>query len=63
MQPIAPDAVDRPVKMRDHPAQQRPAGNVGRSTVGITRRMDPPEPVQVLIDWAVLGARLPRTGW
>ena len=46
-----------------HLLRSIPTGNVGRSTVGITRRMEPPEPVQVLIDWAVLGTRIPGTGW
>ena len=36
-----------------------PLGNVGRSTVGVTRVMDPPEAVQRLIDWAILAVRLP----
>jgi len=40
-----------------------PEGNIGRATVGVTRRMAPPEPVQVLIDWAVLGTRIPGTRW
>ena len=37
-----------------------PEGNIGRATVGVLRRMEPPESVQVLIDWAVLGVRIPR---
>lgn len=37
-----------------------PFGNIGRSTVGVTQRMDPPEPVQRLIDWATLADRLER---
>jgi hypothetical protein len=37
-----------------------PAGNIGRSTVPVTRVMRPPEPVQMLIDWATLATRLPR---
>jgi hypothetical protein len=37
-----------------------PLGNIGRSTVGVTRVMEPPEPVQRLIDWAVLAVRLPE---
>ena len=36
-----------------------PRGNIGRSTVAVTQVMDPPEAVQRLIDWAVLGVRLP----
>lgn len=36
-----------------------PFGNIGRSTVGVTARMEPPEPVQRLIDWAVLAVRIP----
>jgi hypothetical protein len=36
-----------------------PLGNIGRSTVGVTARMEPPEPVQRLIDWAVLAVRIP----
>jgi hypothetical protein len=40
-----------------------PEGNIGRATVGVSRRMMPPEPVQVLIDWAVLGTRIPGTRW
>jgi hypothetical protein len=40
-----------------------PEGNTGRCGVGVTRRMVPPEPVQVLIDWAVLGTRIPGTRW
>lgn len=36
-----------------------PAGNVGRATVGVMRVMDPPEPVQRLVDWAVLSVRVP----
>lgn len=46
-----------------HLLRQIPVGNIGRSTVGVTARMEPPEPVQVLIDWAVLGTRIPGTGW
>ncbi len=37
-----------------------PLGNIGRSTVGVTARMEPPEPVQRLIDWAVLAVRIPE---
>jgi hypothetical protein len=40
-----------------------PEGNIGRASVGVARRMVPPEPVQVLIDWAVLGTRIPGTRW
>lgn len=40
-----------------------PEGNIGRASVGVTSRMVPPEPVQVLIDWAVLGTRIPGTRW
>ena len=40
-----------------------PEGNIGRASVGVSRRMVPPEPVQVLIDWAVLGTRIPGTHW
>ena len=36
-----------------------PRGNVGRSTVGVTAVMEPPEPVQRLIDWATLAVRIP----
>ena len=37
-----------------------PLGNIGRSTVGVTQRMEPPEAVQQLIDWATLADRLER---
>ena len=37
-----------------------PPGNLGRSTVGVTQRMEPPEPVQRLIDWATLADLLER---
>lgn len=40
-----------------------PLGNIGRSTVPVTRPMDPPEPVQVLIDWAVLSTRIAGSRW
>lgn len=40
-----------------------PEGNIGRASVGVTHRMVPPEPVQVLIDWAVLGTRIPGARW
>ena len=36
-----------------------PLGNTGRSTVGVTQAMDPPEEVQRLIDWARLAVRMP----
>lgn len=36
-----------------------PMGNIGRATVGVTKVMEPPEPVQRLIDWAVLAERIP----
>ena len=36
-----------------------PLGNIGRSTVGVTAVMEPPETVQRLIDWAVLAVRIP----
>jgi hypothetical protein len=36
-----------------------PAGNIGRSTVGVTQVMEPPEAVQRLIDWALLAVRMP----
>ncbi|MGZ5182668.1 MAG: DUF3703 domain-containing protein [Ramlibacter sp.] len=44
-----------------HLLQRLPEGNVGRATVGITEAMVPPEPVQLLIDWAVLGTRIAGT--
>jgi hypothetical protein len=37
-----------------------PHGNIGRSTAGVTEVMEPPEPVQRLIDWAVLAVKLPE---
>jgi hypothetical protein len=43
-----------------HLLRRIPLGNVGRSTVPITQAMQPPDPVQVLIDWATLAAKLPR---
>lgn len=43
-----------------HLLRRIPAGNTGRSTVPITREMQPPETVQVLIDWARLATRLPE---
>ncbi|MBC5782763.1 DUF3703 domain-containing protein [Ramlibacter sp. USB13] len=36
-----------------------PRGNIGRATVGVTKVMEPPEPVQRLIDWAILAVRIP----
>ena len=43
-----------------HLLRRIPQGNIGRATVPITQEMQPPETVQVLIDWATLAARLPR---
>jgi hypothetical protein len=43
-----------------HLLRRIPHGNIGRSTVPITRPMQPPETVQVLIDWATLATRLPK---
>jgi hypothetical protein len=40
-----------------------PLGNIGRATVPVTRVMEPPEPVQVLVDWAVLATRIPGSRW
>ena len=42
-----------------HLLRRIPTGNIGRSTVPITREMQPPETVQVLIDWATLATKLP----
>lgn len=42
-----------------HLLRRIPRGNVGRATVGVTEEMEPPEPVQVLVDWAVLATKLP----
>jgi hypothetical protein len=42
-----------------HALGRIPLGNIGRSTVGVTRVMEPPERVQRLIDWAVLATRIP----
>ena len=42
-----------------HVLDRLPRGNVGRSTVGVTQVMEPPEAVQRLIDWAVLAVRMP----
>lgn len=36
-----------------------PAGNTGRGNVPVARAMQPPETVQVLVDWAVLATKLP----
>ena len=44
-----------------HLLDRIPLGNIGRSTVGVTQRMEPPEPVQRLIDWAMLADRLERS--
>lgn len=38
-----------------------PSGNIGRATVGVMRAMEPPEPVQRLVDWAVLAVRMPAS--
>ena len=43
-----------------HLLRRIPHGNIGRSTVPVTQVMQPPETVQVLIDWATLATRLPR---
>jgi len=43
-----------------HLLRRIPTGNIGRSTVPITREMQPPETVQVLIDWATLATKLPE---
>lgn len=43
-----------------HLLRRIPTGNIGRATVPITREMQPPETVQVLIDWATLSTKLPR---
>lgn len=42
-----------------HLLRRIPAGNTGRASVPVTRAMQPPEKVQVLVDWAVLAAKLP----
>ena len=42
-----------------HLLRRIPEGNIGRATVPVTRVMQPPETVQVLIDWATLATRLP----
>ena len=42
-----------------HLLRRIPTGNIGRSTVPVTREMQPPETVQVLIDWATLATKLP----
>jgi len=44
-----------------HLLRRIPRGNIGRATVSVTRVMQPPEAVQRLIDWAVLGVRLPQS--
>jgi hypothetical protein len=43
-----------------HLLDRIPMGNVGRSTVPITQVMQPPDKVQVLIDWATLTTKLPQ---
>lgn len=43
-----------------HLLRRIPTGNIGRSTVPVTREMQPPETVQVLIDWATLATKLPK---
>lgn len=43
-----------------HLLKRIPVGNIGRSTVPVTQAMQPPEPVQVLIDWATLATKIPR---
>ncbi|HEX7888462.1 MAG TPA: DUF3703 domain-containing protein [Ramlibacter sp.] len=43
-----------------HLLRRIPMGNIGRATVPITREMQPPETVQVLIDWATLATKLPK---
>lgn len=43
-----------------HLLRRIPTGNIGRATVPITREMQPPDTVQVLIDWATLATKLPR---
>ncbi|MCC2675389.1 MAG: hypothetical protein K0R58_2336 [Ramlibacter sp.] len=43
-----------------HLLRRIPTGNIGRATVPVTQAMQPPETVQVLIDWARLATRLPR---
>ncbi|NML42673.1 DUF3703 domain-containing protein [Ramlibacter sp. G-1-2-2] len=42
-----------------HLLRRIPLGNTGRAEVGVTQAMEPPEPVQVLVDWAVLATKLP----
>lgn len=42
-----------------HLLRRIPAGNIGRATVPVTLPMQPPEPVQVLIDVATLATKLP----
>jgi hypothetical protein len=41
-----------------HLLRRIPTGNIGRSTVPVTLEMQPPQTVQVLIDWATLSTRL-----
>lgn len=43
-----------------HLLRRIPQGNIGRATVPITQEMQPPETVQVLIDWATLGVKIAR---
>jgi hypothetical protein len=43
-----------------HLLRRIPMGNIGRSTVPITQEMQPPDTVQVLIDWATLATKLPK---
>jgi hypothetical protein len=43
-----------------HLLRRIPAGNIGRATVPVTRAMQPPEAVQVLIDLATLATKLPE---
>ncbi|HEX2543307.1 MAG TPA: DUF3703 domain-containing protein [Ramlibacter sp.] len=43
-----------------HLLRRIPSGNIGRSTVPITQEMQPPDAVQVLIDWATLATKLPK---
>lgn len=43
-----------------HALGRIPLGNIGRSTVAVTRVMEPPESVQRLVDWAVLAVRIPE---
>lgn len=43
-----------------HLVNRVPLGNIGRSSAGLTQRMEPPEPVQQLIDWATLATSFQR---